>query len=105
MKMTLLIFCFCLLLTTAAFGQYYGNGRSVEPQLYQPPDHPSHASYSSLGMEHSIVGWTTYAMATGDRPASDFPQAAQASLGDVARELRKQHEHARKAVIVWEKQR
>lgn len=103
MKMTMTLFILCLFLTTAAFGQYYGT-RTVEPQVYAPPDHPAHASYSPMGQGQSIVGGTSYAMASGDRPASDFPQQPQASLGDVARELRKQHEHAKKAVIVWEKQ-
>jgi len=99
MKTTLLILC--LLLTTAAFGQYYG-GRGVEVQVYQPPDHPAHASYAPMGQERNIDGGTSYAMASGDRPASDFPQLAEAPLGDVARELRKQHEHVKKAAITWE---
>ncbi|MGA9526498.1 MAG: hypothetical protein WBS24_00135 [Terriglobales bacterium] len=100
MKTTLLIFCLCLFLAPAAFGQYGGTLNS-QIQFYQPPDHPAHASYAPMSSEQSIVGGTSYAMAQGDRPASDFPQRPQASLGDVARELRKQHELVKKARIVW----
>ncbi|MFZ0480156.1 MAG: hypothetical protein WAL71_13510 [Terriglobales bacterium] len=99
MKTTLLIF-FCLFVATAAFGQYGGVINS-QPQFYPPPDHPAHASYAPMATEQSVVGGTAYATAQGDRPASDFPQKPQASLGDVARELRKQHEHVKKARIVW----
>lgn len=102
MKMTLLIFC--LLLTTTAFGQYYPGLVNAQPQPYQPPDHPAHASYSPMAHEQSVVGGTGYLSAQGDRPASDFPQQAQLSLGDAARELRKQHAHDKKALIVWENQ-
>jgi hypothetical protein len=100
MKTTILIFCFCLLLATAAFGQYGGTINS-QPQFYQPPDHPAHASYSPMATERSVVGGTGYAMGQGDRLPSDFPQKPQASLGDVARELRKQHEQVKKARVVW----
>jgi hypothetical protein len=101
MKTTLLVLL--VLLTTAAFAQY-GGTISSQPQLYQPPDHPEHASYSPIAREQTLVagGGDTYAH--GDRPASDFPQAAEISLGEVARELRKQHESAKKARVVWEKQ-
>ena len=99
MKPTLLVFC--LLISTAAFGQYIGGYLNSQPQVYQPPDHPAHASYAPIASERSVVGGTGYLMAEGDRPASDFPQAAQVSLGDTARELKKQHEQAKKARIVW----
>ena len=102
MKTTLLVFC--LLLTTAAFGQYWGGGISAQPQIYIPPDHPAHASFSSISDGTSFVGGGSYTIAQGDRPASDFPQLAQISLGDAARELRKQHEKVKKARVVWTNQ-
>ena len=86
MKITLLVFC--LLLTTAAFGQ-------------SSPDHPAHASYAEIPTGQSVVGGGGYTLAQGDRPASDFPQQPQVSLGDAARELRKQHEQVKKARFVW----
>lgn len=99
MKMTLLI-SFCLFVATAAFGQYVGSINS-QPQFYPPPDHPAHASYAPMATERSVIGGTAYTMGQGDRSPSDFPQKPQASLGDVAREFRKQHEHMKKARVVW----
>ncbi|MGB9235739.1 MAG: hypothetical protein WCC04_15115 [Terriglobales bacterium] len=101
MKITLLVFC--LLLTTAAFGQYGGSITS-QAQIYHAPDHPAHASYAQTATEQSVVGGGGYTLAQGDRPASDFPQIAQQSLGDAARALRKQHEQVQKARIVWTNQ-
>jgi hypothetical protein len=98
MKITLLVFC--LLLTTAAFGQYGGH-ISSQGNTYSSPDHPAHASYAEIPTGQSVVGGGGYTLAQGDRPASDFPQQPQVSLGDAARELRKQHEQVKKARFVW----
>ncbi len=98
MKITLLVLC--LLLTTAAFGQY-GGYLSSQPNIYHAPDHPAHASYAEIPTGQSVVGGGGYTLAQGDRPASDFPQQAQISLGEAARELRKQHEQVKKARFVW----
>jgi len=98
MKITLLVFC--LLLTTAAFGQY-ANSINSQSNPYRSPDHPAHASYAEIPTGQSMVGGGGYTLAQGDRPASDFPQKPQISLGDAARELRKQHEQVKKARFVW----
>jgi hypothetical protein len=98
MKITLLVFC--LLLTTAAFGQYV-NSINAQANPYHVPDHPAHASYAEIPTGQSVVGGGGYTLAQGDRPASDFPQTQQMSLGDAARELRKQHEQVKKARFVW----
>ncbi len=97
MKMTL--FVLCLFVATAAFGQY----NHINPQgyVYQPPDHPAHASYAPIATEQTVLGGSAYTLGQGERPASDFPQKPQVSLGDVARELRKQHEQVRKSSVVW----
>jgi hypothetical protein len=99
MKMTLLVLC--LLVTTAAFGQYYGGGISAQPQVYHSPEHPSQALYTAMAVERSVVGGGAYTAAQGDRPASDFPQQPQISLGDQARELKKEHEQVKKSRFVW----
>jgi hypothetical protein len=106
MKTTLLVLLVLLttvLLTTAAFGQY-GTSISSQPAPFQPADHPEHASYAPLAHEQTLVAGGGYTFGHGDRPASDFPQAAEISLGEIARALRKQHESAKKAPGVWEKQ-
>jgi len=99
MKQVLL--ALCLLSSSAAFGQYYANHISSEPQIYQAPDHPAHASFSSMADERGIVGGGNTSYAQGDRPAWDFPQAAPVPLGDSARELKKQHALLKKSRYVW----
>jgi hypothetical protein len=102
MKKTL--FVLCLLSTTAAFGQYYSGGASVissEPQIYQSPSHPAHAAYAPMSQEQNVLAATSYTLAQGDRPASDFPQAEAVSLGAFAREFRKQHAQLKKTRVVW----
>ena len=99
MKKTL--FLLCLLSTTAAFGQYYGTRINSEPVIYQSPSHPAHATYAPMSQEKSVLASSSYSTAQGERRASDFPQAEGVSLGAYARELRKQHEQAKKARVVW----
>ena len=102
MKKTL--FLFCLLCTTAAFAQY-GGSVSSQPQIYEAPSHPAHASYAPMGREQNILGGSSFSSARGERPASDFPQQAPAveavSLGAIARELRQQHAQLKKSRVVW----
>jgi len=100
MKKTLLVLC--LLSSSAAFAQYYGvNHIDSQPVIYEPPSHPQHAGYAPMMQEQSVFATTSYVTAQGDRRASDFPQAEGISLGAYARELRKQHEQAKRARIVW----
>jgi hypothetical protein len=101
MKTTLLLLT--ILMTTAAFAQYGSYGYiSAQPQIYNPPDHPAHASFAPIAAGTTLYPGTSYTMAQGERPASDFPQTATASLGDVARELKKQHDALpNKSKVVW----
>ena len=98
MKKTLLILS--LFMTTAAFAQY-GGYISSQPQIYHAPEHVAHAGFAPMAAELNIYPGTSYTSAQGDRPASDFPQPASPSLGDVARELKKQHALVKKADTVW----
>jgi hypothetical protein len=91
MKTTFLVLC--LLLATAAFGQY------------QPPSHPEHASVHALAAEHYVGSGRASTSAQGERPAWDLPQAHVAPappLGDTARILRKEHAKLKKARCVFE---
>jgi hypothetical protein len=100
MKKTLLVLC--LLSTTAAFAQLYGGApRSNEPQIYESPSHPAHAAYAPMSQEQNVLAATGYSAAQGERRPSDFPQAESASLGAVARELKKQHAQLKKSRVVW----
>jgi len=101
MKTTLLVLF--LLATTAAFGQYYYGASSIpsEPHVYEGPTHPQHAGYVPMAAEQTVYATETVTFAQGDRPASDFPQAARMPLGDAARLLRKEHERVKKARVIW----
>lgn len=101
MKKILLMIA-CLLLTSAAFGQYVVNHIDSQPQVYHAPEHPQHAAYAPIAEEHGIVGGGGVSFAQGERPVSDFPQMAAPPLGDAARELKKQHARLKKARFVWE---
>ncbi len=101
MKMTL--FVLCLLSTTAAFAQYVGGGATLnsQPQIYEAPSHPAHASYTAMSSEQSVLASSSYSSAQGERPVSDFPQAEPVSLGIAARELKKEHAELKKSRVVW----
>jgi hypothetical protein len=100
MKTTFLVLC--LLLTTAAFGQY-GSSRSSQPTPYESPSHPEHAAVHALAAEQYVLGGTSYLSAQGERPAWDLPHASAApSLGETARILRKEHAKLKKARFVFE---
>jgi hypothetical protein len=105
MKQTLLVLGVASILSmipaTPAFGQYYGGALSAQPQPYHAPDHPQTATYAPMQVEHSLYGGSGSLYVTGDRPASDFPQVAPQSLGEAARELKKEHERVKKAHVVW----
>jgi hypothetical protein len=92
----------CLLLTTAAFGQYVGASVSSEPQPYRAPSHPQHARVQALASEQYVLGGTAYTPAQGERPTWDLPQAPTQSLGETARMLRKEHAKLKKARVVFE---
>ncbi len=99
MKKTLLLFC--LLSATAAFAQI-GAAISSQPQIYESPSHPAHASYAPMSREQSVLGGTSYLSAQGERPLSEFPQPTVAvSLGTIARELKQQHAQLKKSRVVW----
>jgi hypothetical protein len=96
-----IVFLFCVLSTSAAFAQYYGNSRSNQPQVYEFQGNPAHANYAPLASEQSILASASYTSAQGERRASDFPQPEATPLGDVARELRKEHALLKKSKVVW----
>ncbi|HLX83472.1 MAG TPA: hypothetical protein VKR59_06220 [Terriglobales bacterium] len=101
MKKTL--FVLVLLSATGAFAQSFGGIGSLNSQQNIPyvASHPAHASYAPMASEQSVLGTAGVSLAQGERPFSDFPQPAEVSLGAAARELKKQHEPAKKSAIVW----
>lgn len=106
MKVTLVL-SFCLLCALGAFGQVAG---AVIPPMMNSvgnfTSHPMHASQGQLATEQNLLGESTVTWAQGERPLWEFahPEAQDRPLGDIARELRKEHLAAKKANAVHENQ-
>ncbi len=101
------LFTFCLLGASAAFGQY-GSGVAVlnsQPAIFEAPSHPEHASIQPMARPQSLLEQSGYSYAQGDRPLWEVAPAEHVTpLGDIARELRKEHAAAKKATICWANQ-
>jgi hypothetical protein len=103
MKMALFVLCLAcatLICSTTAFAQY-GGSISSQPQIYEVPSHPQHASYTAMSQEQGVLGGAGYSSARGDRRASDFAQPDEVSLGAAARELKKQRTQTKRSRVVW----
>ena len=94
-----------LLGSTAAFAQSAGVLSNVPQELHMA-EHPMHAEVTAMASEHFLVGGGTYTVAHGERPLWEFGPVSdpERPLGDVARDVRKERESARKAEISLEKQ-
>ena len=102
MKTTL--FALCFLLSTAAFGQSVLGGSALqgEAQPLQFSSHPQRATQQSLGQVQNVMENSTVLYAQGTRPLWEVaPASSEMPLGDAARILKKEHESAKKAKIVW----
>jgi hypothetical protein len=103
MKTTLCVLF--LLFTTAAFGQAAGNTWALDsqPQVVHIPSHEQTATQQPMGQELNLLGSSQYLSAHGERPLWEVAQKrVEVSLGEVARNLRKQHESAKKADKCYE---
>jgi hypothetical protein len=103
MKTTLFVLCFFC--TTAALGQSVvgGSTLSSQPQVFQVPSHPEHASPQAMAPQQNLLEKSGSVYARGERPLWEVAPVARAMpLGDAARTLRKEHATAKKAGIVWE---
>lgn len=95
-----------LLCTTAAFGQYSGSVLNNQPVITEFASHVEHASVQSLATPQYILGNSASISARGVTPLWEFPVTSEeVSLGEVARQLRKQHELAKKAQKVMSDQK
>jgi len=96
MKTTL--FVLFLVMTTAAFGQNVGTAWDNQPVVVQVPSHPQTAAPQPMAVELNLLGNTNYASAHGERPLWEVgAKPVEVSLGEIARNLRKQHDVAKKA--------
>jgi hypothetical protein len=102
MKTTLFVLCFFC--AAAAFGQTVGTGSLLnsEPVIVEFASHAGHASQRPMGMEQNLLEQSGFTSAHGERPLWEVAKPGQVTpLGDSARTLKKAHEAAKKADIVW----
>jgi hypothetical protein len=102
--MKTMLFVLCFFCATAAFGQAAGAGALLnnEPVMVQFTSHAGHAAHQPMGAEQNLLEPSSFTSAHGERPLWEFAVPSQATpLGDSARDLKKAHEGAKKADIVW----
>ena len=93
-----------LFCASCAFGQTLGGVTflSSQPVGVQFASNPRRAVETPMGREQSLLSGTSLMYARGERPLWEFGTASSSvSLGDEARKLKKEHESAKKAEIVW----
>jgi len=101
MKKTL--FTLCLFCATGAFGQMAASVLTSETQRIEVPSHEQHAVQQPMGEEKNLLVGSNNISGKGARPLWELaPVHYETPLGDSARMLRKQHNEAKKAEIVWE---
>ena len=103
MKTCLLLFVACLGSAVALPAQNIASSMAnSRPQLVILPDTPQQAVQTPMATEHSLFEHGGSMSAQGERPLWDLmPVVPHTPLGDIARELRKEHEFAPKAVVIW----
>jgi hypothetical protein len=102
--MKTMLFVFCFFCATAAFGQAAGAGALLnsEPVVVEFASHAARASRMPMGVEQNLLEASGFTSAHGERPLWEFATPSQVTpLGDSARTLKKAHETAKKADIVW----
>ncbi len=104
----MLVILMVALITIAGFGQtatILNGGGLIQPATgptYALPDHPRHASQSSLRPEQSLLSNSNDLTGSGERPLWEFPDKTPVrSLGEIAREYRAEHAKMAKAVRCW----
>lgn len=102
--MNKILFAAFFLCSSAAFGQAVLS-HDVQPLEFQ--DHPHRAEFTHQAKEAQLVGngFDGISSERGEQPLWEFgPVKEEPSLGQVAREFRRQKMYARKASVVFEKE-
>ncbi len=102
MKTTVFVLCF--LCATVALGQSgsLGSALNATPSVLEFQAHEAQAIQHPMGHEQSLLETSTYTWAQGERPLWEvFTASRPTPLGDSARMLKKEHDAAKKAEIIW----
>jgi hypothetical protein len=90
-----------LLCATTAFAQASLGSATLGSQV-QFAAHAERATQYPMAQEQNLLTNSSYFLVQGERPLWEVqPLSRAVPLGDVARALRKEHETAKKADIVW----
>ena len=93
----------CMFCTIGAYGQATAGVGALnsQPVVIQLPSHQQHASVQSLGREQNLLQNSGMSFGRGERPLWEVMHPKEpVPLGDIARQLRKEHEAAKKATFV-----
>lgn len=103
--MKTVFFAFLLLGASAAYAQS-APVLSNQPFVLQMPEHIEHAAQHDMAESQNLLQSGAYTIEKGERPVWEFGPVSDPPkpLGDIARAYRKEHEFARKAEIVFEKE-
>ena len=75
---------------------------SGRPELIVLPDTPQQASQMPMAVEHSLFERGGSTAVQGERPLWEvMPEVPHTPLGDIAREFKREHSSAPRAVIKW----
>jgi len=102
MKTFFFLFMVCAVCCVGASAQISGSIANSQPQMFTMPDHFEHASQVGLATSQNLMERSGSVSYQGERPLWEVaPSAPVVPLGDLAREARKEHVSAKKAVRVW----
>jgi hypothetical protein len=97
------IFAACFFCTTFAFAQN-GTVLNSTPAPFDESGHPQTAMQHPMAQETSLLMTSAYSYAKGEVPLSELASPIyETPLGDIARDLKREHEKTPKAVRVFEK--
>jgi hypothetical protein len=103
LNMKTILFAACFLFATSAFAQSAIGSLSSQVSSYTFVSHPQRADFKEMGRQQSLFDSSGYTYARGERPLWEVAPDVQAvPLGDIARDLRKEHETAKKATATWQ---
>ena len=94
----------CIFCAVAAAGQVGGSALSAQTQRLAMPENPQEATRHDMNKERDLLEQSGVSYAQGQAPLWEVMGAdvsSALSLGDVARDFRKEHSVSRKAVVVW----
>ena len=103
MKLVFSLFVVCVFLAVGASAQVGGAVISGEPHSLSFPSHTERATYTGMSQSQDLMEHSGSIAVHGERPLWEVmpPSAPGTPLGDLARDIRKEHAKAKKAVIVW----